>query len=263
MPALILDDDTPNEVFFPPGAAFGAEPRRNFPPVAGSPPAEMKLIPQSEWSDRIKEKERLGSRNSDARKRDGIKHLDQQSMGYCWTHSTTHAAMVRRALDGQPYVPLSAYSVAAHLMDFRNKGGWCGYSLEFIKGHGIVPQSLWPNNMAAGLARSLDNPENWEAAKAFRVTNDWVDLDAQHYYYQKLRFDQVATCLLNNEPLALDFDWWGHSVCGLDLVEVEPGSFGIRILNSWANWGDDGEAVLRGSKTIPNSAVAVRAVVAS
>ncbi len=260
---LIIDDSTPNDLLFRPEFGRGAEPRDNFPPVTASPPAQMKLIPKSEWSDRIKEKKRLGSTNSAVRRRAGMKHAIQWSMPYCWAHSTTNAVMVRRALDGQEFVPLSAYSVACKLMNFKAKGGWCGYSLEFIKEHGIVPASMWPNNPEQGMSRSLDNPTNWGAAKQYLVTNDWVDLDAQHYYYQTLRFEQVATCLLNNEPCALDFNWWGHSVCGLDLEEPEPGDFGIRILNSWPEWGDDGEAVLRGSKAIPNSAVAVRAVTAA
>jgi hypothetical protein len=259
----VIDDTTTPEMLYPPGMGHGAEPRENFPPIFGTPPSQMKVIPSTEWSARIKEKQALKSQVSDVRKRGyngrPIPYLNQANYGYCWAHSSTHCVILRRALDNQPYVNLSAYSVACKVMNFRDRGGWCGLSLEFIKENGIVPTSLWPNAPGAGTDRSLDNPANWAEAKKYTVANDWVDLDVQHYYYQRLRFEQVATCLLNNEPCALDFNWWGHSVCGMDLVEVEPGSFGIRILNSWAGWGDNGEAILRGDKAVPNSAVAIRA----
>jgi hypothetical protein len=60
-------------------------------------------------------------------------------------------------------------------------------------------------------------------------------------------------------PCVGDFNWWGHSVCLLDVVEVEPGDFGIRILNSWSDqWGERGTSVLRGSKCRPDNAIATR-----
>jgi hypothetical protein len=46
----------------------------------------------------------------------------------------------------------------------------------------------------------------------------------------------------------------------MDLEEVEPGSFGVRILNSWKNWGENGTAVLRGDKALPTNAVAPRGI---
>jgi hypothetical protein len=43
------------------------------------------------------------------------------------------------------------------------------------------------------------------------------------------------------------------------VVEVEPGSFGIEILNSWTDsWGQKGAGILRGSKGVPDGAVATR-----
>jgi len=70
--------------------------------------------------------------------------------------------------------------------------------------------------------------------------------------------------LLQRIPCALDFYWWSHSVAGLDPEEVEPGSFGIRIWNSWTDgWSENGTAVLRGDKALPNGAVATRGVPAT
>jgi len=41
-------------------------------------------------------------------------------------------------------------------------------------------------------------------------------------------------------------------------VEIEAGSFGVRLPNSWGpNWSDNGYGVLRGSKAIPDAAVGI------
>ena len=92
----------------------------------------------------------------------------------------------------------------------------------------------------------------------YKSDEDYFDMGRQ-VYDQYMTFAQVATCLLLNIPCALDFNWWGHSVCGLDLVEYSPSKFGILIWNSWGDaWGDRGEGLLRDGKEIPNGAVGVR-----
>jgi hypothetical protein len=65
---------------------------------------------------------------------------------------------------------------------------------------------------------------------------------------QNLTEDQIASCLLQNIPVAVDYQEWGHSICALRWVRVEPGSYSPKILNSWTdNWGDNGMAVIRKS----------------
>lgn len=110
---------------------------------------------------------------------------------------------------------------------------------------------------------SNDRYEVWENAKGNRITEDWIDV-AKAVYDQNLTVDQIATCLLLDIPVAADFDWWSHSVCLTELVEVESGSFGFRIDNSWTdNWEDMGTSILRGSKMVPMGAVAIRSINAS
>jgi hypothetical protein len=165
--------------------------------------------------------------------------------------------MMTRLRDNMPYVPLSAYAVAATIMSGRDEGGWCGLSAKFLREKGVPSQAIWPQGDRTGW-KSHDRPETWENAALHRVEEDWVDLTRQ-VYDQNLTFDQVASCLLVGIPCAVDFNWWGHSVCALDLVLVEKGSYGIRILNSWSDaWGDRGTSVLQGRKAIPDGAVAIR-----
>jgi hypothetical protein len=173
----------------------------------------------------------------------------------CWGHSTTGCVQAVRAVNGQPYVPLSAYMVCAIIKRGRNEGGWCGLSAQFLREHGVCSQALWPQG---DRNTSRDTPEVRANAALHKVTEDWVDLTAD-VYDQNLTFDQVATCLLTGVPCAIDENWWSHSIMACDLVEVEPGSFGIRIRNSWGDgWESKGFGILRGSKCIPDGALAIR-----
>lgn len=259
---FVIDDATSNDVLFPDGYGRGCVERDYSVQPMPMQAVEFPLIPRSEWSARIKEKEQTKSRISDVRRRCGpngglMPSLDQGPVGYCWAHSTVHGAMLLRGLQGQAYVPLSAYAVAATIKGGRDEGAWGALSMDFAISRGIPSQSFWPQgsrDLSKGTAAC------WENAKLHRVTENWMDL-ARQAWDRELSFDQVITLLLSDIPVVGDFNWWGHSVILMDAVEVEPGSFGVRILNSWSDgWGDKGEAVLRGSQAIPDGACAPRSV---
>jgi hypothetical protein len=243
----------------------GGVPRKYDHPVSeyrGLP--DLPLIPKSEWSDRIKDKVKNGSQLSDIRLRgnagQSIPSLDQNGKGYCWAHSSTAAVMMSRAVAGLPYVPLSAYAVACTIKNYRDEGGWGALSLDFICQRGVPSSEFWPMQ---SMSRSNDNAATWENAAKHKCLAGWYDLD-QAQYDRSLTFDQVATLLLSNIPVVVDYNWWGHSVCALDLVETSSGQFGVRILNSWGDdWSDRGMGVLAGSKAIPNGAVAPRLITPS
>lgn len=221
-------------------------------------PDEMELIDPSEYDARIEEKEKTKSRLSDLRY--GIPSLDQDGVGYCWAHSTTHCAILL-GLRNNNYIPLSAFSIAAVIKKGRDEGGWCGLSGQFASDVGIASQAKWAQGNRD--YQSLYTADMRAHMAKHRITEDWVDLKKQ-VYDRNLTQKQIFTCLLLNIPVALDFEWWGHSVCGLDLVKIESGSYGIRIWNSWSDsWGDKGMGVLQGSKIIPMGAIAVRTVMPS
>jgi hypothetical protein len=257
---IISDDPDTRSLAFPPDVGFGLVPRVYdlYPEEMFAPPSELTLIPRSEWSARIKEQVETKSRLSDIR--GDMPSLNQGQSNYCWAHSTTSCVQLLRAVNNQPYVPLSAFAVAATIMKGRNEGGWCGLSAKYHREHGAPSQDVWPQGKFTPQtdAAAIDN-----SGALHKVTEDWADLTRQ-VYDQNLTFEQLATCLLTGIPCAVDFNWWSHSVCAMDLVEVEPGSFGVRILNSWGDsWGDRGTSVLQGSKAIPNGAVALRVTGAS
>lgn len=271
---ILIDDDwrDPDALFRP---RVNGEPKarggipRDYevqPETMFAPPSEIILIPESEWSDRIKEKEATKSNLSDLRLTGNagaiVPSLDQGQVGYCWAHSTTHSVMLDRMVRGQKYVPLSAYSVAATIKRGADQGGWCGLSAEYMTSVGVASQAVWPQGDRQ-YTKYVNDPAYKASANAHRIVEDWVDL-TKAVYYRNLAFKMLASLLLVNISGPVDFNWWGHSVCALDLVEVEPASFGIRIWNSWGDgWGDRGMGVLRGSKAIPDGAMAVRASTAS
>ncbi len=222
-----------------------------------APPSEIKVYSKNDWSAMLAEKKAKKANLSDYRTWDA---LDQNGQGFCWMYSGTGCVMVARSVGGQPYVRLSAHAGACLVKSFKDEGGWCGLGLKHLKDKGQPSIEFWAEK---SMDRRYNTPQTWENALLHRVTEDYVDLTRQ-VWDQNLAFEQVATCLLNNDPCCVDMNWWGHSICALDLVEIERGSFGLLILNSWSNaWGDKGTGILRGSKAIPDGAVCIRTVTAA
>lgn len=250
----VIDVDATPGVLFPAGFGRGTVPRDFAAQPLRMRAVQMPTIPRSEWSARIREQKDTGSRLSDLWRASRLEHLDQGQVGYCWAHGPAHALMAVRAVQNLPPVKLSAFAVAATIKSGADEGGWGALALQFMSERGIPEQSFWPQG-----SRSLSygTPECWANAALHKAGEQWADVAAP-VWDRNLSFDQVATCLLTGVPVVGDFDWWGHCVCLLDLVEVEPGSFGVYIVNSWAGWGDDlGGAVLRGSRAVPDNAVAL------
>lgn len=259
MPPLIIDDSTKDHIHSPRGVGKGYVERdyELYPVEMFAEPKEIPLIPRSDWDAIIDEQEEQQSSLEHIWFRKGYHHLDQNGQGFCWAYSGAHAIMAARARDNQPYERLSAHAVACKIMDFRDKGAWCGLSAKFFLENGCPTVAKWPEK---SMSRAHDNPATWEEAARFKVTENYVDL-TRPVWGQNLTFDQIMSCLLQNIPVQLDFNWWGHSVCGIRAARIERGSYGPRIVNSWPKWGDRGFATLQGNRGIPDGAVATRAVI--
>jgi hypothetical protein len=263
---FIIDDDTKNDDIFRPEWVCGTVERdySEFPQEMFEPQSQIPIIPRNEWDARLEEMERTQSSLKHIRDKaangNPMPYLDQFKMGYCWTHSGVHAVMIARAVMNLPYVPLSAYSVAATIKKGANRGGWCGECADFLRKRGVSPQKTWPQGDAN--YRKYDRPEVWTEAAKFKTTEDWFDI-TRNIWDQRMTFDQAFSLLLQRIPLALDFNWWGHSVCGLFPVKVEANSYGIGILNSHLNFGENGVGILRGDRAIPNAGVGIRVVTAA
>jgi len=135
--------------------------------------------------------------------------------------------------------------------------------LDWFMTRGCVPESLWP---AKSMSQKYNTQENWKVAAEYRVTEGWVDLKPAQYD-RDMTIQQVGTCLLMQIPVIGDYNFWSHSVCLMDLVDVYPNRsatdksrYGVRINNSWTDsYGVLGEAVLKDSKAWPDGGAAPRA----
>jgi hypothetical protein len=226
---------------------------------AFAPKFDIPLIPESEWQGRLDAQKAARARLSDIRETgmfgSRIPSRDQDGKGYCWAHSSTGAALLLRARDNQPYADLSAFAVACMIKGFRDEGG-CGIdSTEFIATKGIPTAEFWPQQ---SMRRDCDNPQTWENAAQNKFI-EWMD-------FGNPGSDQMwamqVTCALLAIPVVIDLNWWGHSVCQMDVTSLKPRK--ILILNSWGDsWSENGAGELEESRAIADSAVAPRVILAS
>lgn len=251
---MVINDTTNNDVVQPQQFGRGYD-AAQVVPFMFAPPTAIPMIPESDWIPMIRDRKKYKTGLRDLFKAGKVGTVkDQNGQGYCWAYSVTRTAEYVRAGMGLEHNPLSAHSVACKVKGFRDEGGWCGLSAQFIRANGIVPETLWP---ARSMSRSHDTAANWAEGGKYRIVEDFVDL-TRDVYDQNLSFAQVVSCLLQNIPVAADFNWWGHSVCLVDVAEVD-GEVCPDGDNSWTpGWGDNGTFRLQGQRKYPNGAVATR-----
>lgn len=218
--------------------------------LAFAPTLSIPLIPRSEWSARIKEREGRKMLLTDIRKAKPFPSLDQDGTNYCWANGVFSAVLFARAYANLPYVALSPASVAAPINNFQNEGGWGLWALKYMAENGFNTADEWPPN---AINRKYYTEENKAKAKQRRVT-EWFDLRPNN-------FDEKMTCLLLGMMVPSGYPWWSHEVCGIDPVEIEENHFGSREINSWGDrYGDRGEFVLSESKATADDQFALRVV---
>lgn len=239
--------------------AMGCIPRNYMKcPVGYLPcakPFDLPLIPEGEWQTRLDEQKANKAQLSNIRNRgmngQPIPSRDQNGKGYCWFHSGTSSNLLVRAVNNQPYADLSAYMGACIIKGYRDEGGWGSEGIEFMAQYGVATSKTWPQQ---SMSRSNDTPEMRAEALHYKIT-EWMDMEPRNKA-------QLITCLLLNIPVVVDFNWWSHSVCAMDLVSLNP--FQIRIWNSWGDsWSENGTGILEGSRAIPDGMICPRVIVAS
>lgn len=262
----VIETDLPaTNLSHPKDVQFGMVPRDYSvsPEAMFAPPSDMELIPESEDDARYDEQEALQSSLehiylSGPNGGPAFVNLDQNGHGYCWAYSTGHSIMMDRLRRNLPQVRLNPHATAAIIKRGRDEGGWCGLSADFGRENGYAIEGNAPGQWPLH-SRNLSNdtPQLRAGMAKYKIEEDWTDMTRQ-VYDRNLTQRQVATCGFNNIPGPRDYNWWGHSVCGLRWVRVEKGAWGQLILNSWKNWGRHGLAVLLGSKAVCNGGLAIR-----
>lgn len=269
---MLIHDTTNPDLLFHPNYSrglvprdFAASPREMFAPVT---PAEIPLIPESEFQARIKEQEEQQSSLEHILRAKGIKsknqnqpHTNPPRWGACWMYDVVGCVETAMVRDGQPYTELSAFGLAQQVMEGQDKGGWCGLAAERIEKTGVPTAAKYPE-WDTNWKKYRDDASVWEDAAKYRITYSFRDVGAGHYYYQKLTYQQLISCLLLNIPCPCDFNWWSHSTQMLRAVWVD-GRACPRGRNSWGDqWSDLGFFTLQGTRAHPDSALALVATTA-
>ncbi len=222
------------------------------PPMAGMQAfsSQFPLIPRSQWKQLVADGK--GTFIGDLLRANKIPCKDQDGTNYCWAYASVGCVEALRALQGQPYVDLSAESVAGPIKNWRNQGGWGYEALEQLTNVGACrsdfmdsPNSLSPRRWKTG----------WEADRAnHKIVAAWATLDDGG-------FDAVFTAALLRLPVSIGLDWWSHQVMVTAPVVFSDGSYGVEIRNSWGSeYGDDGFAELTESRATPSGSFAAVSV---
>lgn len=192
-----------------------------------------------------------------------IPALNQGPHGICWSFSTCMAIMMNRCRNNEPYVKLSGAS-EAWWIKHADQGGWGADSFDKATHNGYATDADWPELY---LGPKYDTPEVRERAKAFCITEGFVDLTAPIYNRDMSR-QQQASLAAQLIPVVKDLNWRGHSECFIGLVDCDsrlapddPNRAGWVELNSWQDsYGTLGEGVIRGNRGVGDAAVAPRVV---
>jgi hypothetical protein len=189
--------------------------------------AGFKIIPRSEWSARLKEQIERKARVSDFCK---FPAFNQGRTNYCWYNGPAQCGTTSRVIQGLPYVRLSSASGACLVKGYANRGGYGMEACRHMATVGVCREDLWPN-------AAIDRRYDTDASRLDRLNfmlQEYIDADA----LSGKMFDICMTMALLTIPGAPAYNWWGHLVMQADGVEIEPGSFGLRIRNSWSEtWG--------------------------
>lgn len=230
----------------------GYEPR-DYEGFGITRPYTGRIIPRSEWAERIQEQDRLKITPDDHRIAGRCRILNQQRTNYCWCFGTVGAMQVAYAQQGG-YVPeLSAASAAAKIKGYQNVGGWAGEALKYIDNYGVATLNHWPE---AVIDRKYDTATMRANALMHRTVPrlGYEELDSQS-------FDHVVSAILQGWPVTLGLMWWGHLVFGTKVVVLGRNDYGVKIINSWGDrWENGGTAVLREEKCRPHEGIAIKNV---
>lgn len=234
------------------------------PVLLGDSPDGIKLYDEVDWDAVYEESERNEDSLLDIFLRGGkpkFENLDQNGDGYCWSYSTGQAIMLDRMKQNLTPLRLNPHATAAIIKRGRDEGGWCGLSAKWGIENGYAVEGNGPGEWPLH-SRNLknDTPELRKNMALHKIGEAWYDLGRQEYD-QTLTKKQIVTLGLSDIPMALDFNHFSHSMCGIVVVRIEKGHWGPVVLQSWKGWGYYGLGVL--ADMWPDNAIAIRSTTPS
>jgi len=195
-----------------------------------------RLVPRSEWDDRIAEKDREKSWLYDL-VAGVIPCKDQASLGYCHAYGYTAAGECCRAIQGHPYVDLSAESIGGPVTNWRNRGADPSDDLAQFATVGACPAAFM--DAPHSLSPSRWKP-GWETEAAKYIATEIWDMRAGPGY-KGMAFDFAVTMALLGLAGGVGFSWWTHFVSGPYKVRKSGRNYEILPRNNWGpRYGENG-----------------------
>jgi hypothetical protein len=197
--------------------------------MPGVPAAHLyvKKIDRAEWPERIRDriKRRLFERT-----RPVLPNHDQDGHSNCWCQGPVRAVEIVNFLEGRKPHLLSVESITVPIDGSRDRGGNPEDAIRQLMQFGACDQTLWPPN---DFNERHANP----AWKTNRLENQIIRfIDLRDY-------DEQVTFALHDLPTATALDWMSHCMCALDPELIGAKEVGLRMDNSWGDWGDQGTKV--------------------
>jgi len=217
-----------------------------------------RLIPRSEWDERIAEKDREKSWLYDLVHAAGIPCDDQGSLGFCHAFGTTDAAENCRLIQGHPFVRLSGVSIGGPVTNWKNRGADPSDDLTQLATVGACPESFLDDK------HSL-NPRRWktgweEQRAKFMATEIWDMRDGSG---KGLAFDFAMTVALLGLAGGIGYSWWSHFVSGPYKARKNGRNYEILNRNQWGcGYGEDGFFWLTEGRGTPTWQTVIRQMTA-
>lgn len=258
MARLIIDDDNFTDFCDPGDGRCGSIPRNYsaFPygSIASIPPGAVQTIRMEEWPDRIADKKRTKSSLKDLWKDSPIGILNQGSVSYCHAFSAATLVMLKRLQQGLPYIELSASSVGGPVTGWRNAGAFIHDDLKHIVRAGIASTKFVPMLTI----KLRDCKQGWTDDAAKNKVSEFTDVKPRNFL-------EHGSLLLQNSPVGVGLNYWGHAVTDVELVDLYPEKsatnwlrYGVDFLNSWStSWGDNGTGIRTGNKALADAIYAL------
>lgn len=174
----------------------------------------------------------------------------QSTFNLCWSYGLTASVMGCRAVENQPPVRLSPFSLG-WLVGWKNRGFYCDEAIAGASKKGIAPESLVPQYNL----KKASFGDGWETeALKYRPLGWW---DTRRSDGDVAMIRQCLSILATGRPLYVAYNWWGHAleVCGMEWDESEPNGIVWILRNSH---DEDDVIQLTGEKGIPDEAYGVR-----
>lgn len=207
--------------------------------------ADVPLIPMEEWPALIEKQEKAESSPWHLAKRMKLPVLDQDGYGWCHGYAACWAVMWTRAMQGLPYVELSAPSVAGPVTGWRNQGAMIESDLRHIVRAGVSSTEFVP----AMPCREGDCKPGWKDNAMLHRVEKWLEGEPGNY-------QQQGSLLLSGFVLSNGRNFLGHAMVGCRLRDQknglkasDPARYEVWDWNSWKeSYGQGGCMVLRGRR---------------